>query len=76
MRQNLDSLVHRREVGADTKAVQDVEVLVVDLEVAWVLAVVLLEAAKSMSPTFVPFLFLCELVVGSLLTLTRSFPTL
>jgi hypothetical protein len=49
---------------------------VVDLEVAWVLAVVLEEAVKSMSPTFVSFHFLCKLVVGILLTLNSSFLTL
>jgi len=40
-----------------TKAVPVAAVLVVDSEVAWVLAVVVVEeAAKSMSPTFVSFL--------------------
>ncbi len=39
-----------------TKAVLVAAVLVVDSEVAWVLAVVVEEAAKSMSPTFVSFL--------------------
>lgn len=76
MRQNPDSLAHRQEVEAVTKAVPDAAVSVVDLEVAWVLAVVLEEAVKSMSPTFVSFHFLCKLVVGILLTLNSSFLTL
>ena len=56
MRPNPDSLAHRQEVEAVTKAVPVAAVLVVDSEVAWVLAVVVEEAAKSMSPTFVSFL--------------------
>ena len=68
VRPNPDSLVHLLEAEAVTKVVPDVAASVVDLEVAWVLAVVLEEAVKSMSPTFVSFLFFCKLVVGSLLT--------
>jgi hypothetical protein len=76
VRQNPDSLAHRLVAEVVTKVVPDVAVSLVDSEVAWVPAVVLEEAAKSMSPTFVSFHFLCKLVVGSLLTLNSSFPTL
>ena len=71
---NLDSQAHPLEVEVVTKVVLDVADSVVDLEVAWLAEVV--EAVKSMSPTFVSFLLFCKLVVGSLLTLTFSFPTL
>jgi hypothetical protein len=76
VRQNPDSLAHQQEVEAVTKAVPDAAVSVVDLEVAWVLAVALEGAVKSMSPTFVSFHFFCKLVVGTLLTWTSSFLTL
>jgi hypothetical protein len=76
VRPNPDSQVHQQQAEAVMKVVPDVAVLVVDLEVAWVLAVVLEEAVKSMSPTFVSFHLFCQLVSGSLLTLTSSFPTL
>jgi len=75
VRPNPDSLVHPLEAEVVTKVVPDVADLVVDLEAAWVLAAVV-EAVKSMSPTFVSFLLFCKLVVGSLLTLIFSFLTL
>jgi hypothetical protein len=76
VKQNPDSLAPRLEAEVVMKVVPDAADSVVDLEVAWVPAVVLEEAAKSMSPTFVSFHFFCKLVVGSLLTLNFSFPTL
>jgi hypothetical protein len=76
VRPNLDSQVRQQAAEAVTKVVPDAAVSEVDLEVAWVPAVVLEAAVKSTSPTFVSFQFLCKLVLGSLLTLTSSFPTL
>jgi hypothetical protein len=52
VRQNPDLLAHRLVAEVVTKVVPDVAVSLVDSEVAWVPAVVLEEAAKSMSPTF------------------------
>ena len=77
VRQNPDLLVLQQEAEADMKVVPFVVVsaAAAELEVEWALAVVE-EAVKSTSPTFVTFRFICKLVLGNLLTVISSFPTL
>jgi hypothetical protein len=68
VRPNPDSLAHQQEAAAVTMEVQVVEDLVVDSEVAWAAAVVVV-AVKSTSPTFVTsLLFLWQLLPSFMLT--------
>lgn len=53
MRPNLDLRLPRKEVAADTKAVQDVEHSAVDLVAAWEQVEPVLVVAKSTCQTFV-----------------------
>jgi len=78
VRPSPDSLVHQQPAEEATKEVPAVaDLAAADLEVAWVLAVVVEgQAVRSTSPTFVSFYLSCKLVADSLLTWTFSFLTL